>query len=163
MPWNRLCAPGASFCGSRYSSRSTYHSYAGSTSVLFRTTTLLELIQLLLMKACEAFEYTLIFERILLFAHPRSGFGALTGSERQPTPLSRGARLTRLPRRWPFRRHAGCLCLAVVVAEELSLRNSDSLPSEQTGIHRPCAGANHGEGNAQCRKHDVHRSAAGGK
>src|SRR5580693_8951978 len=46
------------------------------------------------MKACEAFEYTLIVERILFFAHPRRDLGAMTGSERQATPLLRGVRLT---------------------------------------------------------------------
>jgi hypothetical protein len=47
------------------------------------------------MKACEAFEDILIVERILFFAHPRWDFCAMTGSERQETPLSRGLRLTR--------------------------------------------------------------------
>src|SRR5438034_7647404 len=46
------------------------------------------------MKACEAFEYTLIVEQILFFAHPRRDLGAMTGSERQATPLLRGGRLT---------------------------------------------------------------------
>src|SRR3954452_21646499 len=121
MPWNRLCVPGTLLCGSGYPSRSTYQSYAGCSSDFFRTTTLLELIQLLLVKACEPFECILIFGRILLFAHPRSGFGALTVSERRRTPLLRGARLTRVARRWFLPRHAGHHCLAVVVAGELSL------------------------------------------
>src|SRR5579862_4597156 len=56
------------------------------------------------MKACEAFEYILIFERILFFAHPRWDFGAMTGSEGQTTPPSRGVRLTLPPAvRIPFR------------------------------------------------------------
>ena len=169
------------------------------------------------MKACEAFEYTLIVERISFFAHPRWDFGAMTGSEGQATPPSRGVRLTRISHApltdvaralvravsrlistpcWPrdavsnrgvgmsadaarksacatilapnscekcgltlpaaaeipLRRHAGCLCLAVVLLKiELSLGNSDSLSAEQTGIHRPCARANHCQGSAQCR------------
>jgi hypothetical protein len=46
------------------------------------------------MKTCEAFEDILIVERILLFAHPRWDFSAMTGSEGQATPPSRGVRLT---------------------------------------------------------------------
>ena len=49
------------------------------------------------MKAFEAFEYIPIVERILIFAHPRWDLRAMTGSERQATPLLRGLKLTNLP------------------------------------------------------------------
>ena len=88
----------------------------------------------------------------------------MTGSEGQATPPSRGVIQTLPTGADPLGRHAWCLCHAVALLKiELSLGNSDSLSSEQTGIQRPCAGANHCEGSAQCRKYDVHRSAGGGK
>jgi len=114
------------------------------------------------MKACEAFEYTLIVEQILFFAHPRRDLGAMTGSERQATPLLRGGRLTCRSLRSETRR-APLVLLWSLPGIELSLGNSDSLSSEQTRIHGPCAGANHCEGSAQCRQHEVHRTVAGGE